>query len=124
MGAVGLELRTVDVARLGQTLLDGGRWRGQQLVPADYVAGLVSHPVDAVGHAPTGSAQPVAESARYGRGVWLCARDDAWRMDGVHGQLSVVLPDLGVCITTTAHYRGASDDILDAIWSDIVPVLR
>ena len=123
-GAVGLELRTAEVARLGQTLLDGGRWRGQQLVTEDYVARLVSDPVDAVGHTPTGSGEPVADSARYGRGVWLCARDNAWRMDGIYGQLCVVLPELQVCLTTTAHYRGASVDTLDAIWSEIVPVLR
>ena len=124
IGAVGLELRTAEVARLGQTLLDSGHWKGQQLVPADYVARLVSDPVDADGHTATGSSKPHAESARYGRGVWLCARDNAWRMDGIHGQFSVVLPDQRACITATAHYQGAGVDILDAVWSEIVPVLR
>jgi hypothetical protein len=26
-------------------------------------------------------------------------------------------------VTTTAHYQGPTTDILDAIWSEIVPVL-
>lgn len=124
MGAVGLELRTAEVARLGQTLLDGGRWNGQQLLPAGYVAGLVKDPVDTDGHTPTGSIQPHPDSARYGRGVWLCARDNAWRMDGIHGQFSVVLPEHRVCITGTGHFQGAGADILDAVWSEIVPVLQ
>ena len=54
--------------------------------------------------------------------MWLCARDNVWRMDGIHGQFSVVLPDQGVCITGTAHYRGAGADILDAVWSEIVEI--
>ena len=28
----------VDVAKLGQLYLDGGRWNGEQLIPADWVA--------------------------------------------------------------------------------------
>lgn len=124
IGAVGLELRTAEVARLGQTLLDGGRWRGRQLAPADYVARLVSDPVDAEGHVATGSREPHPDSARYGRGVWLCARDNAWRMDGIHGQFCVVLPDQRVCITCTSHYQGAGINILDAVWSEIVAILR
>ncbi len=123
MGAVGLELRTAEVARLGQTLLDGGRWKNLELVPASYVARLVSYPVDAVGHTPTGRAEPDPESARYGRGVWLCARDRAWRMDGINGQFSVVLPDHHVCVTGTAHYQGRGTDILNAVWSEIVAVV-
>lgn len=31
LGAVGLSLRTEEIARFGQTLLDGGRWRGRPL---------------------------------------------------------------------------------------------
>lgn len=123
MGAVGLELRTAEVARLGQTLLDGGRWKDQELVPGSYVTRLVSDPVNAVGHTPTGRAEPDPESAKYGRGVWLCTRDRAWRMDGIYGQFSVVLPEHRVCVTGTAHYMGPGTDILDAVWSEIVAVL-
>ncbi|MBE7190592.1 serine hydrolase, partial [Jatrophihabitans endophyticus] len=37
LGAVGLQLRTGELARLGQVLLDGGRWHDQQLVPSPYI---------------------------------------------------------------------------------------
>jgi Beta-lactamase class C and other penicillin binding proteins len=123
MGAVGLQLRTVEIARLGRTLLDGGRYDGQQVVPPDYVASMPSDSVAAEGHRPTGATELV-HGARYGRHVWLCGRDDAWRMDGIFGQFSVILPRQRACVTVTAQYDGTTSDILEAIWSAIVPTLE
>jgi CubicO group peptidase (beta-lactamase class C family) len=124
LGAVGLHLRTEEIARLGWTLLDDGRYGGQQLVPAEYVADMIADSVPTGGHVATGAAAPHPDNAQYGRHVWLCARDDAWRMDGIYGQFSIVLPRQHACVTTTAHYRGPTTDILDAIWSAIVPALQ
>lgn len=123
LGAVGLHLRTEEIARLGRTLLDGGRYDDQQLVPADYVASMIADTVPTGGHVATGATAPHPDNARYGRHVWLCERDEAWRMDGIYGQFSIVLPRHQACVTVTAHYRGPTTDILDAIWSDIVPAL-
>ena len=123
LGAVGLHLRTDELARLGRALLDGGRYGDQQLVPADYVASMIADPVPTGGHVATGAAASHPDNARYGRHVWLCERDDAWRMDGLYGQFSIVLPRHQACVTTTAHYQGPTTDILDAIWSEVVPAL-
>lgn len=124
LGATGLSLRTEEIARLGQTLLNQGAWHGQQLIPADYTASLISDPVDTLGHLSTRAAGPHPENARYGKHVWLCVRDSAWRMDGIYGQFSVILPQQQACITVTGHYLGPTTDILDAIWSEIVPALQ
>ena len=124
LGATGLSLRTEEIARLGRTLLHQGAWQGRQLLPAEYAASLTSEPVDTHGHLASRAAGPHPENARYGKHVWLCARDGAWRMDGIYGQFSVVLPQQQACITVTSHYLGPTTDILDAIWSQIVPALR
>ena len=124
LGAVGLHLRTEELARLGRTLLDGGSYESRQLVPTDYVASMIADSVPTGGHVATGAAAAHPDNARYGRHVWRCARDGAWRMDGIYGQFSIVLPRQQACVTTTAHYRGPTTDILDAIWSEIVPALE
>jgi CubicO group peptidase (beta-lactamase class C family) len=124
LGAVGLQLRTEEIARLGCTLLNDGRHRDQQLIPAGYVASMIADSVAATGHVATGATTPHRDNARYGRHVWLCDRDDAWRMDGMYGQFSIVLPRHHACVTITAHYEGPTTDILGAVWSEIVPTLE
>ena len=37
LGWGGLKLRPADLARFGQLMLDRGKWKGEQLVPADWV---------------------------------------------------------------------------------------
>lgn len=115
LGAVGLFLRTAEIARLGETLLNHGDLHGRQLIPSDFVTALTEHPID------TGREQP--DNRRYGLHAWLCSRDDGWRMDGIYGQFAIMLPHHDACITVTAHYEGPTTDILDAIWSELVPYL-
>lgn len=124
LGAVGLSLRTQEVARIGQMLFDGGRWGDRQIIPTHYVVSLISDPVDTDGHQATNAGGPHPENARYGRHVWLCARDDAWRMDGIYGQFCVMLPRQQAHVAVTGHYQGPTTDILDAIWSEVVPAIQ
>jgi hypothetical protein len=35
----------------------------------------------------------------------------------------VILPQQQACVTVTAHYQGPTTDILDAIWSEVVPAI-
>ncbi|MFB6725037.1 serine hydrolase domain-containing protein [Kribbella sp. NPDC056345] len=114
LGAMGLHLRTDEIARLGETLLYDGNFRGQQLVPADYVQLMRSELT------PTG--RP-GDNASYGLHCWSCTRDDAWRMDGIYGQFSIMLPHQRACVTVTAHYEKPTTDILDAIWTELIPFL-
>jgi len=116
LGAMGLQLRTEEVARLGKTLLRGGSYQGQQLVPADYVDLMRTELT------PTDRTDD-PEKATYGLHCWPCARDEAWRMDGLYGQFSIMLPHQQSCITVTAHYEKSTTDILDAIWTELVPYL-
>lgn len=123
LGAVGLLLRTEEVARLGRTLLDGGRYGDQQIVPSGYLAAMTTDATPTGGHRATGAVGPHPDNAYYGRHVWMCDRDEAWRMDGIYGQFSIVLPRQRACVTITSHYQGPTTNILDAIWANIVPTL-
>ena len=117
-GGVGLHLRTAEFARLGQLLLQEGRWQGTQLVPADFVHRMHTDVVDS-----TGFTTDPENCAGYGYHVWLCTPEGAWRADGKYGQSSTVLPRQRAVVTITAHREAASDDILLAVWDEILPLL-
>lgn len=111
MGAVGLQLRTEEISRLGVTLLHRGIHEGRQLIPAEYV--------DLMHDRPTPSDLDGVEGS-YGLHCWHCDRDDAWRMDGMYGQFSIMFPHQRACVTVTSHYEKPTTDILDAVWDELV----
>jgi CubicO group peptidase (beta-lactamase class C family) len=115
LGAIGLQLRTSEITRITQLLLHGGTFGRHRLVPGDYVARMTADTTD------TGRAEP--DNRTYGLHVWLCARDGAWRMDGIYGQFGIVLPGHHACVSVTAHYLGPTTHILDCVWEHIVPAL-
>jgi len=115
LGAVGLHLRTSEIARIAQLLLHEGIHDGQRLVPVEYIARMTAETTQ------TGLAEP--DNQTYGLHVWMCSRDRAWRMDGLYGQFGIMLPDHQTCVSVTAHYLGPTTDILDAVWEHIVPAL-
>jgi CubicO group peptidase (beta-lactamase class C family) len=115
LGAIGLQLRTSEITRIAQLLLHGGTYGGHRLVPGDYITRMTTDTTD------TSRAEP--DNRTYGLHVWLCARDGAWRMDGIYGQFGIVLPNHRACVSVTAHYLGPTTDILDCVWEHIVPAL-
>jgi CubicO group peptidase (beta-lactamase class C family) len=115
LGAIGLQLRTSEISRIAQLLLHEGLRHGERVVPSDYIARMTAETTE------TGRAEP--DNRTYGLHVWLCPRDQAWRMDGIYGQFGIMLPVHHACVSVTAHYLGATTDILDTVWENIVPAL-
>ncbi|WP_207947735.1 serine hydrolase domain-containing protein [Occultella glacieicola] len=117
--AKGLHLTTSEFARLGRLLLQDGQWDGTQLVPADYVGAMHTDIVDTTHH----GVDPESV-AGYGYQVWNCTPDGAWRVDGKYGQFSIVLPAQRAVVTITAHNEKAPNDLLRAVWGEVLPRLR
>jgi CubicO group peptidase (beta-lactamase class C family) len=115
LGAIGLQLRTSEISRIAQLLLHEGNHDGHRLVPGGYIARMTADT------RPTGRAEP--DNQVYGLHVWLCARDGAWRMDGIYGQFGIMLPGHQACVSVTAHCRQPTTRILDCVWEHIVPAL-
>jgi CubicO group peptidase (beta-lactamase class C family) len=91
-GGAFLRLPARDLAKLGYLYLNGGRWDGNQVVPADYVAAATSL---------AGSEPNVA----YGYGWhWWVNKDGGhrtFRAEGLGGQFIHVVPDLDLVVVVT-----------------------
>jgi len=121
MGGGGTRYRSRDLARLGQLVLEGGRWQGQQLVPADYVAAMLS------------AQAQTADDSDYGYQWWgLKLSIDGtprtvWAMSGNGGNYVFVLPDKRAVavVTSQAYNRSFAHPQSRRILTDfLLPALR
>ncbi len=92
-GGWGLFLCTEDAAKLGQLVLQKGRWRGRQLLSEEWVAAMTTKHMETPAHmGPYG----------YGYQVWLGGRPGSCTFNGMLGQNVVVYPDLDMVIAVNA----------------------
>lgn len=117
LGAIGLYLTTEEFSRLGILLLQNGRWQGRQLVPEEYVRVAANDTVTVEDFGDDENRQG------YGYQLWRCTVAGAFRADGKYGQYSIVLPDRDAVVTVTAHNERCANDILRAVWSELLPKL-
>ena len=128
-GGWGLYLKTEDLAKMGQLILQGGKWNGKQVLPADYVAEMQKAQVPCV---PSGVKPQDAEARGltkensdwvqgYGYQMWRC-RHNAFRADGANGQYIIIIPDKDAVVVTTANIGDMQAEI-NLIWDYILPVL-
>ncbi|SDN53731.1 serine hydrolase domain-containing protein [Acetanaerobacterium elongatum] len=117
LGAFGLFLNTEEFSRLGILLLNNGRWQDKQIVPEKYLRLAINDTVTTAGF------DDIENKQGYGYQLWRCTVKDAYRADGKYGQYSIVLPDRQAVVTVTAHNEVLANDILRAVWSEILPSL-
>lgn len=116
-GFSGLHVTTESVAKLGQLVLQNGRWGDAQLVPAGFVAECRRPQVG-------NSRQQTNPDWRegYGYQMWMCLHG-AQRADGAFGQFAVVLPDADAVIACTAQVIDMQAQ-LDLFWKHLLPAFR
>ncbi len=126
-GGWGLYLKTEEMAKMGQLLLQEGLWHRKRLLPAEWVRTASSRHIDS--HPSLGSVvrkNLTVENSDwmqgYGYQIWLC-RHNAYRAAGAHGQFILVLPEQDAVIAMTAN-NGKMQAQLDRIWKHLLPVLK
>ena len=120
LGGYGLNLCTEDLAKFGQLYLQKGKWNGRQLIPKKWVKAATSKqvPNDDQGH----SKRSIDWRQGYGFQFWRCTHN-AFRGDGAHGQLCVIIPDKDVVIAITADTDKFQDE-MNAIWNNLYPAFQ
>lgn len=113
LGGFGLSLRTEDIARFGQLLLQRGEWNGRQLISQDWVEAATSKQTS------NGSDPESDWNQGYGFQFWRC-RHNAYRGDGAFGQFCIVMPeeDAVLAVTSGAGDMGA---IMRETWDHLPP---
>ena len=128
-GGWGLYLKTEDLARMGLCILNGGKFRGKQVIPADWVAQMSANHVPSVNagmnlhQAEERGMDPTDNDwmQGYGYQMWRC-RHGAFRADGANGQYIIIIPDKDAVVVTTANIRDMAEE-LNLIWDYLLPVL-
>lgn len=130
-GGWGLYLKTEDLAKTGQLLLQKGIWNGRQLIPAEWVSQMSRMQAES---APAGInlVQLALKDSSieidpdwiqgYGYQMWMC-RNNAFRADGARGQYIIVLPDQNSVVAMTANTVRMQEE-LDLVWKYILPALN
>ena len=128
-GGWGLYLKTEDLAKMGQLLLQKGKWNGKQLIPAKWVAEMSKKQVESIN--PGTRIEQAAERGMtketsdwmqgYGYQMWRC-RPGCFRADGARGQYIIVVPDKDAVIAITSDVEDLQGE-LNLVWKYILPVL-
>lgn len=121
-GGWGLYLKTEDMAKTGQTMLDGGKWHGKQVIPASWVAEMSKYQIDnrPENFDPENDSRPDWHQG-YCYQMWRC-RHNAFRADGAYGQYIIVMPEKDAVLAVTAEVQDMQVE-LSLIWDNILPVL-
>lgn len=128
-GGWGLYLKTEDLAKMGQLLLQNGEWNGKQLIPAEWVAEMSKKQVESIN--PGTRIEQAAERGMtketsdwmqgYGYQMWRC-RPGCFRADGARGQYIIVVPEKNAVIAITSDVQDLQGE-LNLVWKYILPVL-
>ncbi|HPE15709.1 MAG TPA: serine hydrolase, partial [Oscillospiraceae bacterium] len=96
-GGWGLNLKTEDIAKLGQLYLQKGRWTvdGEEcrLLSENWVRAATK---------PQIRAEEGDGSDGYGYQIWMCGTDGAYEFNGAFGQIMMVVPRYDVVVAVTA----------------------
>jgi CubicO group peptidase (beta-lactamase class C family)/predicted glycoside hydrolase/deacetylase ChbG (UPF0249 family) len=127
VGGWGLYVKTEDMAKLGQLLLQKGEWNGVQLLPASWIEEASSSKIESI---PAGAKKEEIKIKKndsdwlqgYGYQMWRC-RNNAYRADGANGQFILILPEKNTVIVTTANISDMQAE-LNLIWKYLYRALK
>ena len=110
VGGWGLHIQCESMAKLGQLLLQKGRWGGRQLVSESWVHQMMKRQIP-VNHRRT---------KFYGYQMWSCTPRRAYCADGRLGQYILVMPEQDMVVAIT---ECAIAPQLHLVWEELLPHL-
>ncbi|HBC78265.1 MAG TPA: serine hydrolase [Bacteroidales bacterium] len=122
LGMIGLRLRTEDLAKFGQLLMQNGKWNNKQLIPETWVKEATSFKIESTG----GSDKLPKDKNDWAQGycyqMWR-GRNNSVRLDGMAGQFVVLFPDRDAIVVFTANARNTQDE-LNLVHDYLLPAIK
>lgn len=118
-GGWGMSVKTSDMAKVGQLLLQKGKWKNRQLLPVSWIEESTTKQIET---APNSTESEKAQSdwaQGYGYLLWQC-RNQAFRADGSFGQFIIVMPQQDAVMAITANENDMQRE-LQEVWDNILP---
>lgn len=116
-GGFGLMIKTPDIARFGQFLLQKGLWEGKQLLNAAWIDEASTK------HVSNGPADGTSDWVMgYGYQFWRCIPEGVYRGDGAFGQYCVVCPAQDAVFAINSGI-GDMQSVLTLLWQRLLPAM-
>jgi CubicO group peptidase (beta-lactamase class C family) len=112
----GLDLRPRDAAKIGQLVLDNGRWRGREIVSAAWIGESTLPRLTGIGRFGP-------YPADYGY-LWWRLPGGVITASGARGQWIFVVPDRNLVVATTAEADGDFLAGADFLYNHVLPAAR
>ena len=120
-GGWGIRVKTEDMAKLGLTYLNGGKYNGKQIISNAWVKEATQKHIDQNPEASQAKKDSSDWIQGYGYQFWRC-RNGAFRADGAYGQYIVMMPEQDAVVVITSESMDLQDD-LNMIWQHLLPAL-
>ena len=101
-GGWGLYLSPRNMTKMGQLFLDGGKWEGKQLIPANWFR-LMTTP-------QASTPKEIGTPFDYGYHIWVHRQNGALLLNGMLGQNVLVYPDRALVVAFTAGENSVFHD--------------
>lgn len=121
-GGWGLRIRTDDMAKFGQLYLQKGKWKGQQLLPSEWVEEATTGKIMQRPELSDAEKDSNDWAQGYCYQFWRC-RNNAYRGDGAYGQFIIVMPDQDAVIVMTSETYDMQGE-LDLVWTYLLPAIK
>lgn len=120
IGGAGYRLRTEDMARFMQFVLQKGVWNGERLLNEAWFDQATSKQIETANDIYPGKED---WAVGYGFQFWRCKPEGIYRADGLWGQFGVAMPDQDALLIIT-EATGHTQDTLDIVWDVLLPAFR
>jgi len=110
LGMIGLRLRTEDLAKTGQLLMQNGKWNNRQLIPESWVKEATSFKIESTDPSNKTPKDRNDWAQGYCYQMWR-GRNNSVRLDGMAGQFVILFPDKDAIVVLTANARNTQEEL-------------